>query len=351
MESQEISYKDAGVDTHEGALAVDKIKSAVKRTYRPEVIGDLGGFGGLFSIAQAKDMKDPVLVSGTDGVGTKLELAKRFNMHENVGIDLVAMCANDILVSGAEPLFFLDYIAIGKLDSNFVAKIVEGIAKGCELAGCSLIGGEMAEHPGVMDASDYDLSGFCVGLADRATMLDPSQVSEGDIILGLPSSGIHSNGFSLVRKAFSDTLSDEELLAPQEILQGKSYAQALMQPTRIYVKPILQLLKESNAVVALAHITGGGITENLNRALPNHLDAEVTLGTWDIPPIITSVIKAANLSEFEALKTFNMGIGLCIIVKKDSLERVKQQLDSLGEPFYEIGRIVSGSSKVVYKND
>ncbi len=351
MSSKEISYKDAGVDTHEGAVAVDKIKASVKRTYRPEVIGDLGGFGGLFSIARAKEMQEPVLVSGTDGVGTKLELAKRLNMHEGVGIDLVAMCANDILVSGAEPLFFLDYIAIGKLDSDFVAKVVEGIAQGCELAGCSLIGGEMAEHPGVMDPKEYDLSGFCVGLADKAHMLSSNNVSEGDIILGLSSTGIHSNGFSLVRKAFTDILSDEELLKSQESLGGKSYAEALMAPTRIYVKPVLEVLQKSDAIAALAHITGGGITENLNRALPKDLDAQVRLGSWEIPPIITTVVEAAGLSESEALKTFNMGIGLCIIVKQDKLDDLISLLDHMGEKYFEIGRIVSGVGEVHYSRD
>ena len=230
------------MDTAEGARAVEGIRDAVRSTYRPEVIGDIGGFGGLFSIAAAKNMADPVLVSGTDGVGTKLKLAQLLNRHDTVGIDLVAMCANDILVSGAEPLFFLDYVAIGKLDAETVARIVSGIAEGCRQAGCSLIGGEMAEHPGVMPADDYDLSGFCVGLVDRPDLIDGSAVAPGDVILGLASSGLHSNGFSLVRRVLVDGREDE-LGLPRLDLGGATLGDALLTPTRIYAKSVLQLLR------------------------------------------------------------------------------------------------------------
>ena len=236
MEEQ-ITYAAAGVDIEEGARAVDAIKGAVHSTYRPEVVGDIGGFGGLFSLAAAKDMADPLLVSGTDGVGTKLKVAQMLGKHDTVGIDLVAMCANDILATGAEPLFFLDYVAVGKLDSQAMAEIVGGIAEGCRQAGCALIGGEMAEHPGVMDPDDYDLSGFCVGLVDRPKMLDPESVAAGDVLIALPSTGLHSNGYSLARKVCVEGKAPEELTVPVEALAGQSVLEALLTPTRIYVKP------------------------------------------------------------------------------------------------------------------
>ena len=233
MTKQEVTYQAAGVDTAEGARAVDAIKETVHSTYRPEVVGDIGGFGGLFSIAAAKDMAEPLLVSGTDGVGTKLKVAQLAGKHGTVGIDLVAMCVNDILACGAEPLFFLDYIAIGKLRKEHVAEVVAGIGEGCRQAGCALIGGEMAEHPGVMDPDDYDLSGFTVGVVDKPKMLDPESVSEGDVLIGLASSGLHSNGYSLARKVCVEGKSREELLAPVEALDGQSVADALLTPTRI----------------------------------------------------------------------------------------------------------------------
>ena len=239
MENQNsVTYAEAGVDIVEGARAVDAIKDTVHSTYRPEVVGDIGGFGGLFSIAAAKDMADPLLVSGTDGVGTKLKVAQRLGVHDTVGIDLVAMCVNDILATGAEPLFFLDYVAVGKLDSGAMAKIVGGIGEGCRQSGCALIGGEMAEHPGVMDPDDYDLSGFCVGLVDRPRMLDPESVREGDVLIGLASSGLHSNGYSLARKVCVEGRSEEELREGREDLGGQSILEALLTPTRIYVKPV-----------------------------------------------------------------------------------------------------------------
>ena len=346
---QQFTYKDAGVDTTEGARAVDAIKACVATTKRPEVIGGLGGFGGLFSAAKLKDMADPVLVSGTDGVGTKLRLAQLFDRHETVGIDLVAMCVNDLLASGAEPLFFLDYVAIGKLKSEQMAKIVGGIAEGCRQANCSLVGGEIAEHPGVMPEDDYDLSGFCVGVVDRPKMIGPELVEEGDVILGMASTGIHSNGFSLVRRAVTEKKSLEELTAPCEELGGTSIMDALLAPTRIYVKSIVNLLKKGLPVHAVAHITGGGITENLDRALPKNLDAQVELGTWDVLPIIDYVIKAAGLSQEQALKTFNMGVGMCVICKPEDAAAIQAELEATGEKVYTIGQVIAGEGKVVYK--
>ncbi|MEI2999151.1 MAG: phosphoribosylformylglycinamidine cyclo-ligase [Senegalimassilia faecalis] len=311
MSKQEVTYAASGVDIAEGARAVDAIKETVHSTYRPEVVGDIGGFGGLFSIAAAKDMAEPLLVSGTDGVGTKLKVAQLAGKHGTVGIDLVAMCVNDILACGAEPLFFLDYIAIGKLRREHVAEVVAGIGEGCRQAGCALIGGEMAEHPGVMDSDDYDLSGFTVGIVDKPKMLDSESVREGDVLIGLASSGLHSNGYSLARKVCVEGKSREELLAPVEALDGQSVADALLTPTRIYVKQVLGTLAACpGAVRALAHITGGGISENLNRALNERVDAQVDLGSWPVPAVAKYVCDAAELSEPQALKTFNMGVGM-----------------------------------------
>ncbi len=347
-ENEQVTYKDAGVDTAEGARAVDAIRDAVASTRRPEVIGDIGGFGGLFSAAAAKGMADPVLVSGTDGVGTKLVLAQMAGRHDTVGVDLVAMCANDVLACGAEPLFFLDYVAVGKLDSAQMAQIVGGVAQGCRQAGCALVGGEMAEHPGVMAAGDYDLSGFCVGLVDRPKMIGPALVREGDCILGLAGTGVHSNGFSLVRRAVVERMERAELDAPRAELGGASLMEALLAPTRIYVKPVLGLLEAGLPVHACAHITGGGITENLDRALPPTLDARVELGSWECPPVIDFVVKAARLSEGEALKTFNMGVGMCVICDADAAGAVRAHLEQAGQMVFSIGRVAPGSGKVVY---
>lgn len=349
MANEQITYKDAGVDIDEGARAVEAIRGAVKSTYRPEVIGDIGGFGGLFSAAAFKDMEDPIMVSGTDGVGTKLQLAQLIGRHDSCGIDLVAMCVNDVLACGAEPLFFLDYVAIGKLKADQMAQIVGGIAEGCKQANCSLIGGEIAEHPGVMPADDYDLSGFCVGVVDRPKMIGPALAEEGDVVLGLASTGIHSNGFSLVRRAVTDKMSVEELTAPCGELGGTSVIDALLAPTRIYVKSIVNLLKKGLPVHAVAHITGGGITENLNRALPDNLDAEVELGSWPVLPIIDYVIKAAGLSQEEALKTFNMGIGMCVICKPEDVATIQAELEATGEKVYTVGKLIAGKGEVVYR--
>ena len=352
MDEDAVTYAQAGVDTAEGARAVEAIKGVVHDTYRPEVVGDIGGFGGLFSIAAAKDMDDPLLVSGTDGVGTKLKVAQMAGKHDTVGIDLVAMCANDILATGAEPLFFLDYVAIGKLKAENVAEIVAGIGEGCKQAGCALIGGEMAEHPGVMDPDDYDLSGFCVGLVDRPRMLDPESVREGDVLIGLASSGLHSNGYSLARKVCIEGRTEEELREAREDLGGQSILEALLTPTRIYVKPVRAVMQQvPGGIRALAHITGGGITENLNRALPAGVNAEVDLGTWPIPSVVRFACEQANLSEAEALKTFNMGLGMVLIVDPAAAEAVEAALAAAGEETYRVGRIVAGEGEVQYANE
>ena len=347
---QQFTYKDAGVDTTEGARAVDAIKACVATTKRPEVIGGLGGFGGLFSAAKLKDMVDPVLVSGTDGVGTKLRLAQLFDRHETVGIDLVAMCVNDLLASGAEPLFFLDYIAIGPIEAEPVAQIVGGIAEGCRQAGCALVGGEMAEHPGVMAKDDYDLAGFCVGAVDRPKMILPEMVQEGDAILGIASSGLHSNGYSLARRVLIDESADlSQYTAPQDRFGGESLVDAMLKPTRIYVKPILGLLEAGLPVHGVAHITGGGITENLNRVLPENLDAEVEWGTWDVPPVVQAAVEAANLSDTEAYRTFNMGVGMCVVCDPDAVDDIAESLTAAGETVFPVGRIVKGTGQVIYK--
>ena len=363
-----VTYEDAGVDTAEGGRAVDAIKQMVAETNRPEVVGGIGGFGGLFSAAALKDMEDPILISGTDGVGTKLVLAQLLDRHETVGQDLVAMCVNDILASGAEPLFFLDYVAIGHIEAAHMAKIVKGVADGCKLAGCALVGGEMAEHPGVMRPDDYDLAGFTVGVVDRPKMLDPASVRPGDVIVGLPSTGIHSNGYSLVRKVIGvDGIvpgtpeaaeKRAELEQPLEALGGASLADALLVPTRIYVKPVLELLRGAGAgkVHAIAHITGGGITENLNRALASDVDAVVDRASdgsfaWDVPPVITYICERAGLSPDEACKTFNMGVGLMLICAPEDADAVTAALEALGEKPFRVGTCVAGSGKVVYADE
>jgi phosphoribosylformylglycinamidine cyclo-ligase len=321
--SSQITYADAGVNINEGARAVDAIKAAVRTTYTPDVIGDLGGFGALYSAASLLQMKDPVLVSGTDGVGTKLELAKRLGIHDSIGIDLVAMCVNDIVTCGAKPLFFLDYLAVGKLDADFAATVVGGIAEGCRQAGCALIGGEMAEHPGVMATDSYDLSGFAVGVVDRGDMLGPNRVVSGDQLLLLTSSGLHSNGYSLVRRALTDKMSDDQL-ACATLPAGSSLAKALLAPTRIYVDEVLAAAA-TGGLHAAAHITGGGISENLNRVLPAGLDACINSG-WEIPAVILEVIRAAGLSQAEALKTFNMGAGMILVVNCKLIEEVTRAI-------------------------
>lgn len=354
METKHMSYADAGVDVDEGARAVDAIKAAVAETNRPEVIGGLGGFGSCFSLAACKDMEDPILVSGTDGVGTKLAIAQLLDRHDTVGQDLVAMCVDDIVPLGAEPLFFLDYIAIGKLRAEHVAEIVKGIAEGCKMSGCALVGGEMAEHPGVMKPDDYDLAGFVVGVVDRPKMIGPEKVKLGDAIIGLPSSGVHSNGYSLVRKAAIEGKTVEELERPLPELGGESLADAVMRPTTIYAGKLMNVLRKGAPIHAMAHITGGGITENLNRALPKTLDAVVDRGgadgpAWDVPPVIDYCVKAAGLTPDEAYKTFNMGVGMSILCAQDDLDEVCEDLEAeVLHPFV-MGEVTEGTGKVVYR--
>lgn len=354
MSENHVSYADAGVDVDEGARAVDLIRASVASTTRPEVLGGLGGFGSCFSMAAFKNMEDPILVSGTDGVGTKLALAQLLDRHNTVGQDLVAMCVDDIVPMGAEPLFFLDYIAIGKLKGEHVAQIVEGIAEGCRQSGCALVGGEMAEHPGVMAPSDYDLAGFVVGVVDRPKMLGPELVRAGDVIIGLPSSGIHSNGYSLVRKVVVDRMSTDELNCCREELGGESLADALMRPTTIYAGSLLRALRAGAPIHAMAHITGGGITENLNRALPSNVDAVVDRGegdvpAWDVPPIISFVSREAGLTVDEAYKTFNMGVGMALICAADDVDEVCEKLSAEGLNPFVMGTCVEGTGKVVYR--
>lgn len=350
-----VTYEDAGVDTAEGARAVDAIKAAVKETNRPEVIGGLGGFGGCFSAAAFKDMEDPVMVSGTDGVGTKLAIAQLLDRHDTVGEDLVAMCVDDVVPIGAEPLFFLDYVAIGKLRAEHVAQIVKGIANGCKKSGCALVGGEMAEHPGVMNPDDYDLAGFVVGVVDRPKMIGPEKVKAGDVILGLASSGIHSNGYSLVRKVAIEGRSVEELEAYNEEL-GESVADAVMRPTTIYAGQLIRALHAGAPIHAMAHITGGGITENLNRALPADVDALVYRGgeagpAWSIPPIITYVNRLAGLTLTEAYKTFNMGVGMSIICAPEDVDAVTAALRAEGLAPFVMGECIPGTGCVQYRDD
>jgi len=353
---EQFSYKDAGVDIEMGAQAVLKMRAAVQSTYTDAVIGDIGGFGGLFSARQIRAMDDPVLVSATDGVGTKLALAKRIGRHSTVGIDLVAMCVNDLVVTGARPLFFLDYLAVGKLDADFAAEVVGGVAEGCRLAGCALIGGETAEHPGVMADDDYDLAGFALGVVERSDIREAARVQVGDQIIGLASSGLHSNGFSLVRRAWTDNLSDAEL-AGRRLSDGSLLTDALLAPTRIYVKALLGY----GDFKAAAHITGGGITENLNRALPTGADALVKIGSWPVPEIIQLACEAARLEPDEAYQTFNMGIGMAVIVAADQLEPALRYFGGLGDGLgdglgaaYHIGSVVAAADtlaagRVIYQ--
>ena len=362
-QKKHVTYADAGVDVDEGARAVDAIKAAVAATNRPEVIGGLGGFGSLFSAAALKNMEDPVLVSGTDGVGTKLAIAQLLDQHDTVGEDLVAMCVDDIVVSGAEPLFFLDYIAIGKLRAEHVAQIVEGIANGCAKSGCALVGGEMAEHPGVMDPDDYDLAGFVVGVADRPRMLGAHLVQEGDVVLGLPSSGLHSNGYSLVRKVAIEGKTVDELREPLDELDGRSLGDAVLAPTTIYAGALIKALEAGAPIHAMAHITGGGITENLNRCLPDNVDAVVDRlaadgsradgfgdgPAWDVPPVITYMVREAGLTPDEAYKTFNMGVGMSVLCAPKDVDLVRNLLDAQGLSSFVMGECVAGEGKVVYR--
>ena len=341
-DSKHVTYEDAGVDTAEGGRAVDAIKQMVKDTNRPEVIGGIGGFGGLFSAAALKDMEDPILISGTDGVGTKLVLAQIMDRHETVGQDLVAMCVNDILASGAEPLFFLDYVAIGHIEAEHMAKIIKGVADGCKLAGCALVGGEMAEHPGVMAPADYDLAGFTVGVVDRPKMLDPANVRPGDVILGLPSTGVHSNGYSLVRKVFDVENAD---LGQYYGELGCALGEELLRPTKIYVRPVLAAIEAAD-IRGISHITGGGFYENIPRCIPDGLCAKIEKKTLRIPPIFPLLSRMGGISERDMFNTFNMGTGMVLVAAKDSADKALAALHSLGQEAGVIGEIVLGEEKV-----
>ncbi len=332
-----LSYRDAGVDIDAGNELVESIKPDIKRTHRPGVLGGIGGFGGLFELP-VNDYQNPVLVSGADGVGTKLMLANQLNDHAGIGTDLVAMCVNDIVVSGAEPLFFLDYYACGKLDVEKSRQIIAGIAEGCVQAGAALIGGETAEMPGMYDSDDYDLAGFAVGIVEKKNILDKSNVKTGDCVIGLASSGFHSNGYSLIRKVI--TASNADIHA---MLDGNGIATQLMQPTRIYVKSLLALLKEVK-VNALAHITGGGITENIPRSLPEHTKACLDKGSWRRPAIFDWLQSHGNISEDEMLRTFNCGIGMVVIVPDEQKQSALDLLNDSGEQASVIGHVAEHNS-------
>ena len=326
-----ISYAQAGVDMEAGDHLVDRIKPFAKRTLRPEVLAGIGGFGALFELS--KKYKEPVLVSGTDGVGTKLKLAFELNRHDTVGIDLVAMSVNDILVQGAEPLFFLDYFACGKLHVDTAEKVIKGVAQGCELAGCALMGGETAEMPDMYPHGEYDLAGFAVGAVEKKSIIDGTQIKPGDVMLGLASSGLHSNGFSLARKILK--IQKVSLNAP---LGNRSFGEALLEPTRIYVKPILALLQEVT-VKGLAHITGGGLTGNIPRVLPENVSAHINPTSWPRPALFSWLEQAGPVSSQEMWNVFNCGIGMVIVVNTTDITQAKKILESHGEKVFEMGTI------------
>lgn len=335
------AYKQAGVDIHAGYESVERIKKHVKRTMRPEVLSGLGGFGALFELPIDK-YKKPVLVSGTDGVGTKLKLAFAMDRHDTIGIDAVAMCVNDIVVQGAEPLYFLDYLACGKVYPEKIEAIVKGIADGCEQAGCALIGGETAEMPGLYQDGEYDIAGFSVGIVEKEQIIDGSKIEAGDLLIGLPSSGMHSNGFSLIRKIL---LEQEGMDLEASYNETETLGEALLRPTRIYVKPVLELLKKFQ-VKGMSHITGGGFIENIPRMLPEQCEAEVDVGSWPVPPLFQLLQEKGKISHEDMFSTFNMGIGLVLAVKNDQAIEAIQFLETMGEKAYLIGRVGKGSKGI-----
>ena len=337
---QSLSYKDAGVDIDAGNALVERIKHVAKRTARPEVMGGLGGFGALCELPSG--YKEPVLVSGTDGVGTKLRLAMDLGVHDTIGIDLVAMCVNDLVVAGAEPLFFLDYYATGKLNVDVAAQVVTGIGEGCAQAGCALVGGETAEMPGMYEGDDYDLAGFCVGVVEKSEIIDGSKVKVGDKLIGLGASGPHSNGYSLIRKVLEISGADLQQPLEKESGGGKSLAEALMAPTRIYVKNLLELMKSSQ-VNALSHITGGGLLENLPRVLPEGTSARIDVNSWEMPPVFRWLRERGNIDRREMYRTFNCGVGMVICVPADGADAALATLRQLGEDAFIIGSIESAT--------
>lgn len=333
----QLTYKDAGVDIEEGAKAVDKMKAYVQETFTKGVLGGLGGFGGLFELDLTGYQK-PVLVSGTDGVGTKLRIACMKDQHDTVGIDLVAMCVNDVLVQGAKPLFFLDYIATGRLESDKIAHIVKGISQGCLQAGAALIGGETAEMPGFYADDDYDMAGFTVGIVEKDKMIDGSTIKQGDVLIGIPSSGIHSNGYSLVRKLFFEHLKLDIHDFVDEL--GCTVGEALIQPTKIYVKPVLDVLDHVD-VKGMVHVTGGGFIENIPRVLSDDLGVKINKDQWTIPNLFNYMQSKGNITDVEMFSTFNMGIGFIMIVSESHVSQVKSLLKAQGEIGYEIGVVTN----------
>lgn len=341
-----LTYRDSGVNIDTGNALIERIKPAVKSTNRPGVVSGLGGFGGLFELPWS-DYKQPVLVSGTDGVGTKLKLAIETGKHDTIGIDLVAMCVNDIIVTGAEPLFFLDYYASGKLKLDQATAVIEGIAEGCIQSGAALIGGETAEMPGMYSDGDYDLAGFAVGMVEKSEIISPDQVRAGDVLLGIASSGPHSNGYSLIRKIIEHA--NAELSMP---FAGTTLGEALLAPTRIYVKNLLALIKRVD-IHALAHITGGGLTENLPRVLPDHTQATIDLKAWPQPEIFSWLQQNGNIEQTEMLRTFNCGIGMVVCLSESDANTASTVLSELGEQVFKIGRIESCQAvtpSVVYEH-
>ena len=341
MASTPLTYRDAGVDIDAGNEVVERIKPLVKRTFRPEVMGGLGGFGALFNLGSK--YREPVLVSGTDGVGTKLKLAQQLNRHDTIGIDLVGMCVNDVLVQGAEPLFFLDYFATGKLDVDTTVAVVGGIARGCELAGCALIGGETAEMPDMYPPGEYDLAGFTVGAVEKAAIIDGSKVRAGDVLIGLASSGPHSNGYSLVRKIL------DRAGRPLDIdVGGVTLADALMAPTTLYVKPVLELIA-AHDLHAMAHITGGGLTENIIRVIPDGLGLEIESSSWTLPPVFDWLMREGQVSKPEMWRTFNCGIGFVLVVSPSQLPALSADLRRLQLAHWHVGQVVpQGSGERVH---
>lgn len=342
---ERMTYRDAGVDIDAGNESVSLIKDAVRATYRSEVMGDLGGFGGLFAL-NTKDYKEPVLVSGTDGVGTKLRLAFLLNKHDTIGQDAVAMCVNDILVQGAEPLFFLDYLAVGKLEPIQVAEVVTGVARACKESGCALIGGETAEMAGFYPIGEYDIAGFSVGVAERSKLITPARVKAGDVLLGLPSSGVHSNGYSLVRKIVFERKGFKGDEYIEEL--GQTIGEELLTPTRLYPRICLPLIREFD-IHGMVHITGGGFYENIPRALPEHMGAEVNGAAWTIPPVFRLLQEWGNVDWTEMYRTFNMGIGMVLIVSSDEADRITARLNAQNETVYHIGHVTEGTHEVVIK--
>ncbi|MGB8954957.1 MAG: phosphoribosylformylglycinamidine cyclo-ligase [Tumebacillaceae bacterium] len=338
-------YKQAGVDIDAGNEAVNRMKSHVARTMRPEVATLLGGFGGGFQLDLAK-YKNPMLVSGTDGVGTKLKLAFALDKHDTIGIDAVAMCVNDIVVMGAEPLFFLDYFATGKVEPAVIEEVISGIADGCQLSGCALIGGETAEMPGMYQDGEYDIAGFSVGVVDKDKMINPAHVKPGDVVIGFASSGVHSNGYSLVRKLFlQDGGYSLDHVFPE---LGKPLGEVLITPTRIYVKTILDLLQRFD-IHAMAHITGGGFLENIPRALPEGTAVEIEVGSWPVLPVFNVMQRLGNIGATDLYRTFNMGIGMVLIVPEAQADEFLAASQQLGEQAYRIGRVVEGAQDVLLK--